>query len=178
MHDTIILIGFMGAGKSTIAECLGQSLGWEVVELDDLIARREGMEIPEIFRLRGEEYFRERESALLAEQLARPGIILSCGGGTPMRPSNVAEMKKKGRVVFLSASPQTVYERVRHSHDRPLLEGNKNVAYIGELMAQRRETYEAAADIRIETDNKGKQEICEELLRRLREFEEKGEGKP
>ncbi len=89
-----------------------------------------------------------------------------------MRENNVAEMKKGGKVVLLTAKPETIYHRVKDSHDRPLLENNKNVPFITELMEQRREKYEAAADIIIETDGKDELEICEEIVQKLLELDE------
>ena len=86
-----------------------------------------------------------------------------------MRECNVQEMKKNGRVVLLTAKPETILERVKDNHDRPLLENNKSVDYIAELMEKRREKYEAAADIVIETDGKSTLEICEEMIHRLHE---------
>lgn len=91
-----------------------------------------------------------------------------------MRERNVAEMKKNGRVVLLAASPETIYERVKDSHDRPLIENHKNVPYISQLMEKRREKYEAAADIRIETDGKDELAVCEELVQRLLEMDRPG----
>lgn len=84
-----------------------------------------------------------------------------------MRERNVTEMKKNGKVVLLTAKPETILERVRDNHDRPLLEENKNVGFIAELMEKRRQKYEAAADIIIETDGKTELEICEELIQRI-----------
>lgn len=81
-----------------------------------------------------------------------------------MRERNVVEMKKNGKVVLLTASPETILERVKNNHDRPLLEGNKNVGFISELMEKRREKYEAAADLIVSTDGKSKKEICEEIV--------------
>lgn len=88
-----------------------------------------------------------------------------------MREQNVTEMKKHGKVVLLTASPQTIYERVKDSHDRPLLEGHMDVAYISGLMQQRREKYEAAADLVICTDGKDQAAICKELVGQLMEWE-------
>lgn len=88
-----------------------------------------------------------------------------------MREENIAEMKKNGRVVLLTASPQTVYERVKDSDDRPVLNGNNNVEYIAELMEKRREKYEAAADIVIQTDDKTVLQVCEELISKLMEMD-------
>ncbi len=164
----IVLIGFMGAGKSTISDFLKTVFAMDIVEMDQIIAERQGMSISDIFETYGEEYFRELETKLLVEMQSRSNVVISCGGGTPMRECNVVEMKKNGRVVLLTAKPETILERVKDNHDRPLIENNKNVSFIAELMEKRREKYEAAADIIIETDGKSELEICEELVHSLR----------
>ena len=163
----IVLIGFMGTGKSTVSFYLKKNFGMEVVEMDQIISERQGMNISDIFKTYGEEYFRDLETDLLIEMQSRKNVVISCGGGVPMRERNVVEMKKNGKVVLLTAKPETILERVKNDHGRPLLEGNKNVEFIAELMEKRREKYEAAADIMIETDGKTKQEICKELMQRI-----------
>ena len=168
----IVLIGFMGAGKSTISDYLSTVFDMEIVEMDQLIADREEMSIPDIFETYGEEYFRNLETNLLVEMQEKKNTVISCGGGAALRKNNVQEMKKNGRVVLLTASPQVIYERVKDSNDRPVLNGRKNVEGISELMEQRREKYEAAADIVIQTDNKTVLQICEELVQRLMEMDE------
>lgn len=163
----IVLIGFMGTGKSTVSSYLKKVFGMEVVEMDQIISERQGMSISDIFETYGEEYFRDLETELLIEMQSRTNVVISCGGGVPMRERNVTEMKKNGKVVLLTARPETILERVKNDHGRPLLEGNKNVGFIADLMKKRREKYEAAADITIETDYKTKQEICEELIQKI-----------
>ncbi len=163
----IFLIGFMGAGKSTVSDYLNRAYGMDVVEMDRIIAQRQGMSISDIFENYGEQYFRDLETNLLIEMQSKSNVVVSCGGGTPMRENNVAEMKKNGRVVLLTAKPETILDRVKDSHDRPLIENNKTVPFIADLMEKRREKYEAAADIIIETDGKNKEQICEEILCRL-----------
>ena len=163
----IFLIGFMGAGKSTVSDYLNRAYGMDVVEMDRIIAQRQGMSISDIFENYGEQYFRNLETNLLIEMQSKSNVVVSCGGGTPMRENNVAEMKKNGRVVLLTAKPETILDRVKDSHDRPLIENNKTVPFIADLMEKRREKYEAAADIIIETDGKNKEQICEEILCRL-----------
>ena len=167
----IFLIGFMGAGKSTISDYLKNVLAMDVVEMDQCIVERQEMSISDIFETYGEEYFRELETNLLIEMQSRSNVVVSCGGGVPMRDRNVAEMKKNGRVVLLTAKPETILERVKDNHDRPLLENNKNVSFIADLLEKRRAKYEAAADIVVETDGKSELEICEEMIHRLREAE-------
>ena len=169
----IVLIGFMGAGKSTISDFLKNVFAMDVVEMDQIIAERQGMSISDIFETYGEQYFRDLETNLLIEMQSRSNVVISCGGGTPMRECNVVEMKKNGRVVLLTAKPETILNRVKDNHDRPLIENNKTVPFIAELMEKRRAKYEAAADIIIETDGKNELEICEELVHRLRTMDEK-----
>ena len=168
----IVLIGFMGVGKSTISEFLKTSFAMEVIEMDQIIAEREGMSIPDIFEVHGEQYFRDLETNLLIEMQARKNVVISCGGGTPLRECNVVEMKKNGRVVLLTASPETIFDRVKDSHDRPVIENNKNVPFIADLMEKRRAKYEAAADIVINTDGKSIIEVCEELVQKLLAMDE------
>lgn len=166
----IVLIGFMGTGKSTVARKLGYMHKMEVVEMDEKIARRQGMGIADIFAEHGEEYFRDLETELLRELRARDGLVISCGGGAVLREENVALMKENGRVVLLTATPRTVYERVKGNDRRPILNGNMNEGYIASLMEKRKEKYEAAADIVIATDGKNIWQICEELEREWMRF--------
>ena len=168
----IVLIGFMGAGKTTVSDYLSTMFDMDIIEMDQEITDREEMSIQDIFATYGEEYFRDLETSLLVELQDRKNVIISCGGGTALRENNVAEMKKNGRVVLLTASPETIYERVKDSDDRPVLKGRKNVDGIAELMEQRREKYEAAADIVVQTDHKTVLQVCEELVQRLSEMEE------
>ena len=168
----IVLIGFMGTGKSTVSEYLSSRFAMRIVEMDQVIAKREKMSIPEIFAAHGEEYFRDLETGLLVEMQSRKNTVISCGGGAALREKNVVQMKKNGKVVLLTASPETIYERVKDSDGRPLLDGRKNVEGILELMEQRRDRYEAAADIVVNTDNKTVTQVCEELVKRLMEMEE------
>ena len=162
----------MGAGKTSISEYLKTLFAMDVIEMDQIIAEREGMSIPDIFEVHGEQYFRDLETNLLIEMQSRKNVVISCGGGTPLRECNVVEMKKNGRVVLLTASPETIFDRVKDSHDRPVIENNKNVPFIAELMEKRRVKYEAAADIVINTDGKSLIEVCEELVQKLLAMDE------
>ena len=160
----IYLIGFMGAGKSMIARALVKKTGAESAEMDELIERQQGMAITEIFQKYGEEHFRNLETELLRSLAEKTDLIVSCGGGSVLRDENAALMKENGCIVLLTATPETIYERVKDSKNRPVLNGNMNVAYIRELMEKRRARYEAVADVRIATDGKDADTICEEIL--------------
>lgn len=164
----IYLIGFMGAGKSTVAAAMCKEYGLSQMEMDEQIEKEEGMTIPEIFSVKGEPYFREKETGLLERCTGMSNLVVSCGGGAAMRECNVAEMKKNGKIVWLNVSAETVYERVKDSHNRPLLEGNMNVEYIEELLNKRRPKYEAAADVIVDTDKKSLKAICREIMENCR----------
>lgn len=160
----IFLIGFMGVGKSTIAYHLQSILNADVVEMDHFIAKQQKMSIAEIFEKFGESYFRDLESNLLLDIRKKQGLIVSCGGGIVIREENIGYMKQSGVIVLLSALPETIYERVKDSKERPILNGNMNIAYIAKLQQKRRALYEAAADITIATDQKDIRTICEEII--------------
>ncbi len=167
-NGNIFLIGFMGAGKSTIARLLQKQTGMKLVEMDERIVQEQGMPITEIFERYGEDRFRELESELVKTLGQEGNTVVSCGGGAVIRQENRDAMKQGGTVVYLTAKPETILERVRGSKDRPILNGNMNVEYIAQLMEKRRAVYEAAADISVATDKRSKNEICEEIIGRLK----------
>jgi len=171
MKDTfdynIFLIGFMGTGKSTIAAALKDRLGMDQIETDAEIVRRQGMSISDIFAKYGEDYFRDLETNTLIELQERRPTVVSCGGGIIVREENTEHMKKNGRIVLLTATPETVYARVKDDHSRPILNNNMNVPYISSLMEKRRPRYEAAADVTIATDGKTVTQICDEIISKL-----------
>ena len=164
LEENIFLIGFMGAGKSTVAAELERQLHIPHAEMDALIVEREGMAISDIFAEKGETYFRDAETALLKDLTEKKGIIISCGGGAVMRDENAALMEQCGKIVLLTATPETIYERVKDSTDRPILNGNMNVDYIRELMEKRKDRYLAVADVVVATDQKSAEEITREIL--------------
>lgn len=159
----IFLIGFMGVGKSTIARALQKELGFPLIEMDERIVKEQEMSINEIFERYGEDRFRDIESQLILDIGEESPSIVSCGGGVVVRPENTKNMKACGKIVFLTATPETIYERVKNSTDRPILNGHMNVEYIAQLMEKRRALYEAAADVAIATDKKTREEIVREI---------------
>lgn len=162
--SNIALIGFMGCGKTTVSEYLGNYYGYALADTDAMIVEQQGMAIKDIFAEKGEPYFRSCESDVVIQLQQKDGIVISCGGGLVMREENVVNLKKGSKIVLLTATPQTIYNRVHTSTDRPLLNGHMNVEYIAELMEKRRPKYEAAADIVVATDGKSVAEICKEIV--------------
>lgn len=175
--ENVFLIGFMGSGKSTIASYLAENYGMEIIDMDQLIVEREGMAIPDIFAQKGELYFRDVETSLLIEIQGEQNKVVSCGGGVVLREKNIQAMKKSGQVVLLNAKPETILERVKDDDNRPLLRGNKNVQFIRDMMEKRQPKYEAAADLVIHTDGKSADEICKEIISKVKinKVEETGE---
>ena len=164
LKEHIFLIGFMGCGKSTNAACLAEMTGAKQVEMDQMIVENEGMAIADIFKEKGEPYFRELETNLIKSFAGVEPAVISCGGGAVLKDENVRFMKKCWKIVLLTAEPGTIYNRVKDSTDRPVLNGNMNVSYIEDLMEKRRPKYEAAADVKVATDGKTAEEICREIL--------------
>lgn len=169
LNQHIFLIGFMGCGKSTNARRLSKLTGADQLEMDAEIVKEQGMEISDIFAQYGEPYFRDLETELIRSFLTRQPAIVSCGGGAVLRAENVELMKSMGKIVLLTAEPETIYERVKNSTERPLLNGNMNVEYIAKMIGERRPRYEAAADIAVATDGRNASEICAEILKRTNE---------
>ena len=169
-EQSLVLIGFMGSGKTSVGVKLSYRLRLPVEDTDKLIERREGRSISEIFADDGEEYFRQLETELLGELIKRGGTrIYSAGGGTPVRAENRRLLKRLGQVVYLKVSPETVYERLKKDSTRPLLQCPDPLSRIRRLLAERREAYEACADIIIEAD----QMEMEDILNRIVEAREK-----
>ena len=166
---SIYLIGFMGAGKSTVAKELVRRLDARLVEMDQWIEEEQGMAITEIFERYGEDHFRDLETELLHTLACEEKLVVSCGGGSVLREENAEAMREHGCIVLLSATPETIYARVKNGTNRPILNGNMNVEYIRELMEKRRERYETVADLRIDTDGKTIGTICEEIISRIQQ---------
>ena len=171
MKENIFLIGFMGAGKSTVARAMKKHYGMRLIEMDEQIEYQEKMSVPKIFEVHGEPYFRKLETDLLEGLSSQENTVVSCGGGVPMRACNVEAMRKSGKVIYLRTSPQQIYERVKTSHNRPLLEGNMNVEYISKLLLQRLPKYLEAADAVVSTDGKRVEDICKEIIGLISETE-------
>ena len=163
VKKSVFLIGFMGVGKSSITLELGHLLGLDTVEMDDYIVQQEGRSIPEIFDQDGEGYFRRVERAVVVTLGEGEPRVISCGGGVPMGEENRKNMKQYGTVVLLTARPETIFQRVCHDQNRPLLKDHMNVEYIASLMAQRQPYYEQAADVTVSTDGKTPAEISREV---------------
>lgn len=161
--DKIILVGFMGTGKSTVAKALAKHLRFSVRELDAIIIERSGKSsISDIFDQMGEQYFRDLESAACAEVAHERSVVISTGGGVVGRPSNMERLTAKGGiVVFLRTSFEEILARDFGLLDRPLF---KNQHKARDLYEQRAPLYLMWANLTVDTDTKSVEEICTEIL--------------
>lgn len=161
----IILIGFMGCGKSTVGIKLSYHLRRALEDTDKLIEKEEGRTISEIFKTDGETYFRSLETECLKKLIqTTDGKIISVGGGLPIREENHVLLKELGTVIYLRATPETIYERVKHDTTRPLLQGDNPQEKIRTLLQERTPIYEQAADFVIDVDNKDFETILDEIV--------------
>lgn len=165
-EDNLILIGFMGSGKSSVGVKLSYRLRKPVEDTDKLIERREGRTIREIFAGEGEEYFRRQETELLRELVGkREGRIFSVGGGTPLREENRELLKKLGKVVYLRACPETIYARIQGDTTRPLLQCENPLQRIRELLESRSAAYEACADCIVDVDGLDMDAVLKKIVK-------------
>lgn len=164
----LFLVGPMGAGKTTVGRLLAKALQLEFVDSDQAIVERTGVDIPTIFEFEGEEGFRDRESAMLAELTARDNIVLATGGGAVMREENRRLLKERGLVIYLRASVDQQVQRTRRDRNRPLLQTEDPRRRLEELMALRDPLYRAVADLTVDTDRASTRNVSQRILRRLR----------
>ena len=156
----VILIGFMGVGKSTIANGLAKSLGFDVLDTDKMIEESQSRSINEIFATEGEESFREMESVILGNLLGKTDrSVISTGGGIVIREENIKELKSIGIVFWLDAGVDSILDRVSGNRDRPLLKTENPREKIVNLLSEREPLYERCADERIQTDDLSIDEI-------------------
>jgi shikimate kinase len=164
MKRNLVLIGYRGTGKSTVAAVLSERTGWPAVSLDQQIVARSGMSIPEIVDRFGWPRFRELEREAVICSTALAHHILDCGGGVIEDPRNVADLRQNSFCVLLTAEIDTIAARIGGDSTRPSLTGKSIVAEIAEKLTQRGPLYEAAAHLIISTDQITPQEITEQII--------------
>jgi shikimate kinase len=163
----IALIGFMGTGKSSVGRLLAHLLHFQFVDTDELIEARAGKRITEIFAQDGEPAFRELERQVVAELSSLKETVIATGGGLGANADNLASLKAHALVACLWATPETIYERVRHHTHRPLLQGPDPKGRIKELLAQR-EPFYRQADVLVNTGLRPMKEVAQQILHEFR----------
>lgn len=167
-NRNIILIGFMGSGKSSVGVRLSYRLRRTITDTDKMIERLNQMTISEIFERLGEEEFRQMETQCLERLLQEPEVqIISAGGGLPMRERNRELLKQLGTVVYLRVTAETVCMRLASDTTRPLLQGENPEEKVRKLLKERSGMYESAADVIIDVDEKDFDKVLDEILEKI-----------
>ena len=162
--DKIILIGFMGAGKTTLGRILAKRLGISFVDTDERIVREQKRAVSDIFAKEGESYFRELETEQLKELLGlEERMVISVGGGLPVQPQNHELLRELGTTIYLKAGIETLVKRLSRDTKRPLLQGGSVEEKIAGLMREREPVYEKVADKIVQTDGKSVDEAVDML---------------
>lgn len=167
VNTNIILVGMMGAGKSTIGKALANALGKEFVDSDHVIQERTGAKIPVIFEMEGEAGFRKRESEVLVELVKKNNIVLATGGGAVLSQENRQLLEQNGIVIYLRASVNDLYRRTRHDKNRPLLQTHNLFARLNELHIQRDALYRETAHVIIDSGKQGVRYLIQKLINKL-----------
>lgn len=159
-NRNIILIGYMGSGKSTVGRKAARAVEYTFLDTDALIEKEEGMTISKLFEEKGEPYFREKETETIRRLMAEPkGNIIATGGGLPMKEGNAKLLKELGTVIYLKAETDTLMKRLSGDTARPLLQNGDLREKIETMLAIRGPVYEAAADLVLQTDKMSFYEI-------------------
>jgi shikimate kinase len=161
----IVLIGFMATGKSAVGRRVAERLGWSFFDTDDMIEQQTGHTIADLFAKGGEEAFRELESKTVSLVAMMDKAVIATGGGVPLRPANMDELERNGRVVLLTASPETILKRLDlGAVPRPLLAGADPVVRVKKLLAQRQPVY-ARNSLTVSTDGLDENQVVDLIVK-------------
>lgn len=170
MQKNIVLIGFMGTGKSSVGSRLAAKLNWEFVDMDREIENINGISVSEIFRRYGERRFRSEESLMVKKLSLRDHLVIATGGGVVLEAENIAILRQNSIIILLEAKAQDIWARVnRKKGTRPLLKGASSSEDIEKLLAARAKHYDCA-DIRINTSDKDLEYIIDEIMQKIEEI--------
>ncbi len=164
----LVLIGYRGTGKSTVAKLLAAKLGLDVVSLDQEIVRQAGSSIPNIVKMHGWPHFRDLEEQVTQRFAAQDRLLLDTGGGVILRPQNVANLRRNGKLFWLRASTPAIVARIEGGSERPALTAGKTFTEeVEEVLRERTPLYESAADFTVETDERTPEQVAEQVARRF-----------
>lgn len=170
LQGNIAIIGFMGTGKTTVSSALSKITGLKEIDVDAYIVEKAKMSISEIFEKYGEEYFRNLETESLREIANNKNQIISCGGGAVLKDENVDILKNSGTIVLLTATPETIFDRVKDHTHRPILNNDMSLSHVKSLMEKREPRYQSVADIKVNVDSNDRILTCYDMLCKLRDL--------
>ena len=169
-RENIVLIGFMGSGKSSVGRMLASKLGRRFVDTDQIVVRKNGTDIAELFKTRGEAFFRDEERRALESLQAADRCVVATGGGIVIRPENTALLQELGFVVWLTASEGVIFDRVSRNAKRPLLQTGNLRETISQLLALRNPLYQSAAQFTLDTTHLQRSEIAGMIIEAAEHF--------
>lgn len=164
---SIVLVGMMGAGKSSVGRCLQRRTGLARFDTDEIVSSKLGLSIPEIFSRYGEDRFRDEETTALRELAAGKEAIVVSGGGIVLREENAGLLKQLGIVVWLEANDETLFERASRRGQRPLLRTENPRKTLSEILRARAPLYAKVADIRVDTTRSTHDEVADLILEQI-----------
>jgi shikimate kinase len=166
--ENVVLVGLMGAGKTTIGRGLAKRLGWSFVDSDHEIQERTGVSIPTIFEIEGETGFRRREAAVIADLMQRDRIVLATGGGAVLDAENRKCIGHATLVAYLCTPPEILFARTRHDRNRPILQVDDPLAKLKALLVERDPLYREVADLVIDGENCTQAQIVQQLEKEVK----------
>lgn len=166
--SNIYLIGMMGSGKSATGKTLASFMDYDFADLDEEIEKKERKTIPEIFAKSGEAFFRDVESSVLKSFSLKKGFVFATGGGIILREENIRCMRETGKIILLKASAETLWQRLRYSKDRPLLNKPDPFGALKQILDDREAIYQNACDISVSTDGRIVEDVARDIVKLLR----------
>jgi shikimate kinase len=160
----IVLIGFMGSGKTSVAKELKRRLNLPCVDSDEVIASEEKRPVSQIFEEDGESYFRDKEIEVIESLSERMGWIISTGGGVVLNPENIFNLKRNGKIFYLKTQASVIYNRIKDDSTRPLVNVFDPLERIEKLLARRTRLYEEATDYIVDTSSLAINEVCDKII--------------
>jgi len=160
----IVLVGLMGAGKSTVGKFLADKLMYDFLDTDTLIEQEQNMSVSLIFKQYGEEYFRKLENELVLKLRKNTDTVISTGGGLVQNEDNLAKLAEGSLIVYLEASSNILYKRIKSDDSRPLLQNDNPLDKLNELLNKREKNYKLA-NLIVNTENKSIEDIADEILK-------------
>ena len=168
MVSKIILVGMMGSGKSTIGKLLSNKLGYDFIDLDKIIEEKSGVKINTIFEIEGEEGFRDRELQVLSDSLERDQVIISTGGGIVTNEKSRTQLiKHDALIIYLKANLQTLFNRLKNDHSRPILNVDDKEQVIERILEEREPYYQDLADMDIDTSHMKSIDVVKYIIKKM-----------
>jgi shikimate kinase/3-dehydroquinate synthase len=177
IDKSIVLVGMMGAGKSSVGACLRRRTGLGLLDTDEIVASKFGMSIPEVFAKYGEKKFREAETEALRCMQTEEQMIIITGGGIVLRKENVEILRSQAVIVWLDGDEETLFARASRKQNRPLLQTKNPRKTFSQILGSRRPLYRNIADIRVDTCVLTEEEVAVAILAKLRRVNPKSESR-